>query len=371
MKQFLTFLSFLFITNVNAQWSYIKEMPKALSKHTATLYNGKIYVFGDKYTFLYDPSINTWKTIDTVTKIGEYKTAVTLLDKIYITGDDITLIFNPSNNDWDTLKPPIPKNFRRNCAVALNNKLYVMGGDSGLYFSNSFLEFDPAQNKWNYKEKMITARRLPSASTANGKIYVSGGFANDVLSAFEVYNPLSKQWDLIQQLPSRRYQHVQGKIMLNGNEKIFIAGGYNDNELIDFHIYDPLSEKWFEMKDMNEYRYRFCAVSIDNCIYVFGGFNSSGTDRATAEKICINSLSIKPENFKKSNLIYPNPSNGVININITESDFLFEVFDIYSHKIIYKNSINKKIENLPLASGLYYYRLKTNNNFYNGKLIIN
>lgn len=371
MKLLITLVSFVFITNVSAQWSYVKSMPKPLSKHTATLYNGKVYVFGKKYTFMYNPSSNSWQTLDTVTNIGDYKTAVTIKDKIYLTGDKLTLIYKPSENDWDTLKPDIPDILSHSCATTFNNKLYVIGGDLGINYSNIVLVYNPDSNKWSYKAKMYTARRHPGVANANGKFYVMGGFAYDVQSISEVYNPQTDEWSDTKQMPSRRYTHTQGNIVIKGKEKIFIAGGYNDLELVDFHIYDPEIDKWYQMKDMNEYRYRFCSISIDNCIYVFGGFNSTGSELSTCEKICINSLIDVEEISIEKQIIYPNPSSSVLNINISDKNFTLDLFDANGRKTSIDNSFDKNIDISMLPKGIYFYYLQAKNKVYKGKIILN
>ena len=73
--------------------------------------------------------------------------------------------------------------------------------------------------------------------------------------------------------------------------------------------------------------------------------------------------------------IYPNPSNGVFNIeNPDKEDYLFELINIEG-KVIYKEQINaseniKQIDISNYSKGMYYIKINTKDNQYTGKIIV-
>ena len=79
-----------------------------------------------------------------------------------------------------------------------------------------------------------------------------------------------------------------------------------------------------------------------------------------------------PENHDSPIKIYPNPANDYITV---ETDIFgtskLELFDIQGSKVFSLDiSGNKQISVSQLKTGLYFYRVTSNNKFYNGKLII-
>jgi hypothetical protein len=79
---------------------------------------------------------------------------------------------------------------------------------------------------------------------------------------------------------------------------------------------------------------------------------------------------------KESINVYPNPATDNITFdisNISEKINSFEIFDVTGKKVVDMPTIeNSKItiEKNKLQSGIYYYKVSTNNKAYNGKFSI-
>ncbi|MBE9469256.1 MAG: T9SS type A sorting domain-containing protein [Bacteroidetes bacterium] len=89
-------------------------------------------------------------------------------------------------------------------------------------------------------------------------------------------------------------------------------------------------------------------------------------------------LDIKDLNSKKCFELFPNPSKGTVNIKINNNSqkIFFKLYDV-SGKLLFGKAINNIEKNsttnfkLPkIQKGLYYYKISSENNNYNGKLLI-
>lgn len=75
--------------------------------------------------------------------------------------------------------------------------------------------------------------------------------------------------------------------------------------------------------------------------------------------------------------VSPNPTSGLININcekVDAGDFNLQLFTISGEKVFQKNYVGTKIVSLNLESYLkapYILVVRTKNNIYTGKIIVN
>src|ERR1700741_5582974 len=78
-------------------------------------------------------------------------------------------------NPWKKAAPfPYPD--EELYGTALNGKMYVIGGwDEGKAAGINY-EYDPATDKWSQKKGMPRSAHHAAIATANGKLYVMGGF---------------------------------------------------------------------------------------------------------------------------------------------------------------------------------------------------
>jgi N-acetylneuraminic acid mutarotase len=197
-------------------------------------------------------------------------------------------------DSWITKTPM--REARGDLGVAVvNGKIYAIGGStaSGNYppsiphggFVGTNEEYDPATDKWTFKESMPTPRADFAIAVYQNKIYCIGGaigvekqdyiFYSFITSGVnEVYDPATDTWETKTPMPtggSRLHANV-----VNG--KIYVikdSSGRNE-------VYDPATDSWTTKAKMPiptgavySYPDDYVSAVVDNKIYILGEFLSS------------------------------------------------------------------------------------------------
>ena len=175
-------------------WTARADAPLALEFSSASVVEGKIYVFGNwveekavPTAQEYDPATDTWRArADMPTDRGGLSTSV-VNGKIYALGGLVTYAgynmtaveeYDPATDTW-AAKAPMPSK-RAAPTVVVNGRIYVFGGaetdsiwgDGG---SPSVYEYDPATDTWARLDDMPFVRSLHTAAVVDGKVYIIGG----------------------------------------------------------------------------------------------------------------------------------------------------------------------------------------------------
>ncbi len=183
----------------------------------ACVVGGKIYTMGgfdarnDLNTFeVFDPATNAWstpKTNGTFSPHGAF-TAHVVDGKIYVIGGFNNLgakghrvlseveLFDPSTNTWSTLQTTGTLTARLlHASGVIDDKIYVIGGTANIrdpLTDNTIQIFDPATNAWSTPKcaGTFTPRAYLSAAAVNNKLYVMGGQdTSRVFNLNEVFTP--------------------------------------------------------------------------------------------------------------------------------------------------------------------------------------
>lgn len=136
-------------------------------------------------------------------------------------------------------------------AVVLNNRIYVFGGKgSDGNARNDLWSYNPATGNWETKAPLGPSPVYgQSAVSANGKMYVFGGYSGAYLLDLWKYDPATNKWEYIavqSDLPSPRAFHT----VANDDAKMWIAGGWGkgssdvEHDLADAWEYDFAVNKW-------------------------------------------------------------------------------------------------------------------------------
>lgn len=171
----------------------------------------------------------------------------------------------------------------RSGSAELSGKIYVAGGNNGSY-CNSFDSYDPDSNTWTPKSNMPTAREGLAVVALDGKIYAIGGKNRDFLDRVEVYDPSNDSWTVKASMPTKR-AYIGATIIDN---KIYVVGGCNKDkgtitELDNVEVYDPATDAWTTKSPMQNSRKFFSTASVNNKIYVFGGYKNQNFIRSVEE----------------------------------------------------------------------------------------
>lgn len=124
-------------------------------------------------------------------------------------------------------------------------------------------------------------RRKPSAPPV---IYTIGGYLRHSLDNVECFNPESKEWFKLSDLPMPR--SGVASVVVHG--LLYVLGGRNnspdgnkDTAFVD--VYDPFMNYWRRCASMSVPRNRVGAGSIDGNIYAVGG-SHGGTHHSSVER---------------------------------------------------------------------------------------
>jgi len=185
--------------------------------------------------------------------------------------------FNACTNTWETLAPlPAPRGYIQ--AAELNGNIYIVGGVdhvvSGTFgVQRSVWVYHPAINYWSQASDLPIALGGVAVATANGKLYVFGGFdargpgAGDVNTVYE-YDLGRDRWNLRSTLPDSA-RSLAAAAQFNG--EIYVAGNS-----IHTDVYNPASRTWRTAQVMPDGHYGFSLVAApDGFLYALGGSHSN------------------------------------------------------------------------------------------------
>jgi len=144
---------------------------------------------------------------------------------------------------WTTLEA-LPAVSSTHAMNAWNGKLYITGGyDGGTRYATVWMtpiNADGTIGTWNTLTPMPAARDYHAMSAWNGKLYVTGGQANDMAYQSTVWmapinaNGTIDAWSTLTSMPSARGGHGMG--VWNG--RLYTTGGYSSGTGIQSTVLD-------------------------------------------------------------------------------------------------------------------------------------
>ncbi len=161
------------------------------------------------------------------------------------------------------------------------------------------------------------------------------------------------------------YNDKETALSLNGEDALTeVTDGFAENENVNYKLYHPSSHKIFDMEV--EYETRF-----DNS----GQFHSNGMSAIsgltlTAPMVIGETLSGLDEGSDIR--IFPNPSDGIFNIEGTSGNIVITIFNSFGIEIS-KSEIQSPgfIDLSTQAKGVYFIRIESEKGSYFEKLILN
>ena len=390
-------------------WTAKTDMSVERCAMPVVVLNDTIYVIGGSVTAnistavveTYDAATDSWTPKPNLPQKLCGETAGSVNDKIYVIGGSTSISgtgyavdsvyeYNPVSNSW-TSKSNIPTALMAAAADVVDGKIYVIGGAPfGMNSAyKSVYEYNPATDTWTKKKDMPTARCLASATAVDGKIYVFGGMANlygTGLSTVEVYDPSADTWAVKGPMPIPRTTHASSTV--NGNIYIFTGGIRVGTIYDDVLEYNPILDTWETRTSIPTPRVAPAACSIGGKIYIIGGMNISNTRLSTVEEYTpalditsvgeSNNVSLPVEYSLYQN--YPNPFNPATTISYSvpsTSHVRLAVYDIMGQEVaVLINEVQKAgiynagFSGANLASGVYFYRLSTENSTQIKKMLL-
>ena len=271
-------------------WSTRATMPTPRNHGTAAVVNGRIYVIGGEggqpnlqqpqnVVEVYDPLANTWITtttsLPTPQRFIGWSGTPTVDGQVYVTASTAAYAYDPSTNTWQTLNV-LPLNVGGN-TVAVDGVLYVLN-------SQHILQGVPASRQtpidWLEKTLLPIPASAFGYAVVDGKVYVVGGDSSGTsLNTLQRYDPATDLWETdtnhggaLAPLPQPRAVLYCGVI----SHKVHCLGGWqNGTYRGDHFIYDPAANSWSTGPAIPQYPIGQFAATVNNKLYVFGGWAGS------------------------------------------------------------------------------------------------
>ena len=171
--------------------------------------------------------------------------------------------------EWQTLAPS-STNRQEVSYVEADGKFYLAGG------STLHERYDPKTNSWKTIAPLPVNLDHIQGVAVDGKIYYVGGLAGwprPAVGTVYIYNPSTNTFSQGTPMPTGRERGAGGVAVYGG--KIYYAGGLHDGKAVaGFDVYDPSTKSWTKLPDMPRRRDHFQAAVVDGKFYAIGGRDS-------------------------------------------------------------------------------------------------
>lgn len=208
----------------------------------------------------------------------------------------VTMEWHEVQHGYETCEEDVPFNRYGHTVVSDGHLVYLWGGRNDQRSCNVLFVFNAYSQTWSrpaVRGIKPAARDGHSATISNGKMYIFGGFEDDIdrfSQDIHVLNLQTFSWDFVLTRgipPSWRDFHTLSCI----GDKLYVFGGRSDNEgpfhtsreIYDDSLYsfDQKTSTWEKVR-INPAcistgpvgRRSHSAIVFNNMLYVFGGFNS-------------------------------------------------------------------------------------------------
>ena len=164
---------------------------------------------------------------------------------------------------------PAPRLFGRGAVVG--QRVYLFGGGYA-----DFDVFDTNERKWSRIAAEIPLSKSIYGDQIDGKLYLLDAVSRRLVS----FDPATKVTKTLRPVPTHR---VNGTVIAAGG-KLYVIGGYADDitEKNCVAVYDPLIDAWTDGPPLPGYQPRdhfHCAALLDGKLHVVGGLLKENRDQ--------------------------------------------------------------------------------------------
>jgi len=202
---------------------------------------------------------------------------------------NIAELYNPDTNTFSSVSGMVYGRFFNTATLLPDGKVLITGGMSETSQAIASAElFNPNTGTFTVIGNMTTARGEHTATLLqNGKVLISGGrlsyqtqlntslpIAN--YSSTEIFDPSTGNFTAIGSMSTPRYSHC-ATVLPDG--KVLISGGFANSWLSSAEIYDPVSGSIAPTGNMTQQRayHRAAFIPQINKVLITGGISSTGT----------------------------------------------------------------------------------------------
>uniref|UniRef100_A0A1A9WRP9 BACK domain-containing protein n=1 Tax=Glossina brevipalpis TaxID=37001 RepID=A0A1A9WRP9_9MUSC len=225
--------------------STMKECRGALS---AVSLNGLIYSTGGyrngqdlKTVECYDPIISQWTEIASMANSRRDHGACVYNDSIYVVGGFVNSTvenYNPTTNKWYNC-PKVPLSYDQRCrTVVIENSIYSIGDMKNGRMSNR--RFDPREGRWYDLNVNTTYVRYFGLASYGRSLYCIGGLSMSSSNHCARFDVSCNIWETMSPMNVCRWSHSA----LTVDNKIYVFGGWKDKLATTIERYDIPQNKW-------------------------------------------------------------------------------------------------------------------------------
>ena len=289
-------------------WTTLEPMPTARSGLGVAVVDGKIYAIGGfngnylAVNEMYDPETNTWTTKKSMpTARIDFGIAV-CQNKIYVIGGifaassptysgytGVNEVYDPSTDTWETMEPmPTPRSALAANVVA--DKIYLIGGSKYSLISPAFSQstggvnevYDPSTDTWETKAPMLSTNSYCPSAVVDNKIYL--------FISTQIYDPETDSWSRGEEIPHGFYEAFDSTAGATTGvlapKRIYVFGGEGEglNVATNYtQVYDPENDSWTTRTPMPTPRWSLGVAVVNDELYAIGGYDGE-TRLAVNEK---------------------------------------------------------------------------------------
>jgi N-acetylneuraminic acid mutarotase len=272
-------------------WVTKAPMPSANAGEVAVAVNGEIYVIGSNFTYMYNPTTNTWVS-KTPLPTHQQSFAVSVYQhKISVSGgcsgfnqitgypincSGVNEEYNPATDKWES-RAPMPTARAELQANVVNGKIYLIGGTlPNGSISNITEVYNPSNDLWNTAAPIPIPVGLYASAVVDNKIYVEGGGKSGpiIIDLNQIYDPITNVWTLGAALPaSVLWAAASATTGVLAPTRLYVIGGTTDgiNAVNTTYIYDPQLNSWTLGSPMPTARGALSVAVVNDTLYTLGG----------------------------------------------------------------------------------------------------
>lgn len=343
--------------------------------------NGKYAVFGggaNDWIFavydavdIYNSTTNTWNTSQSLSAARYSLAGAAAGSKILMAGgmdNNSTYfttvdLFDTLNGAWTTAALSTG---RANLASAsTTTHAFFAGGENGSGYSDVVDIYEAATGTWTTAQLSIARANLGGTACGN-KIYFAGGLTGSTVSKrVDIYDITTNTWSIDSLSIARQNVMVAavGKyVLFAGGSDALGMTAYNNVDILD-----TFTGTW-TTATLTTARTYGAATSIGNKAIFAGGAGSNGMPVATAETYTITNTGLFIPQEAEGLMVYPNPSNGQLNINTNglSGDIQIEIYNLQGQMVHLQHAgPGTKILTVSLSedpTGTYLVKVSDKNN---------
>lgn len=293
-------------------WSVVSTVPGSLppcprSLHSAAVLNGALYIFGG-----YNGQVR-------VNDFHAYSFA--------------TRRWSPVLAAANSGRPPSPRD--RHVSVVHGSTFYVFGGFNGTSRTNDFFGFDFTSMTW--KEINARIGRPPSerhshASVVHGNsMYVFGGYDGSYKSDLHEFDFTLSKWSAVSVAGRRPRSRYRATCVVHMNQILLFGGHDGTRHLSDTHVFDIEARIWSSLvTDGTPPIPRDSHISCvwNHSMYIFGGSSGAAMSDLHELQLSLNSSSAsKWRELKSTSPDMPGPRFCHVAVSYQDSMYIFGGYD--------------------------------------------